>query len=190
MSRTFTLVLSLLFSVFMAILAIYYFSTGDHLKGWVGIGGFLCGVFPLLLLLIIKLEFNVPLIFFYFLFLFGSLFLGSMLHWYALGWWDTFLHFTSGILLGFTGVALYERLILRNAGNEISALLIFLFVLGIATLGGVLWEIFEFSCDHLAHTHMQFGNTDTMKDLIADTSGGLVIALWSGIRTKMKLSKN
>ncbi|MED1204702.1 hypothetical protein [Heyndrickxia acidicola] len=186
MNRTFTVVLSTAFMILMAGLAIYYFAAGATLKGWVGIGGILCGLFPLLLVWITKLEFKRPLITFYFVFLLGCFLFGDMLQWYSLGWWDTFLHFISGILLGFTAIALYERLVLRKAGNGMSAWFVFLFVLGMATLGGVLWEIYEFSGDHLAHTHMQYGNTDTMKDLIADTAGGLIIALWSGIRTKRK----
>jgi hypothetical protein len=186
MNRTFAIILSSVFMVFMAGMALYFFSAGAPLKAWVGIGGILCGLLPLLLLWITKLEFTVPLIAFYFVFLLGSLFCGDMLQWYSLGWWDTFLHFISGLLLGYTGIALYERLVLRSAGHGISAWFVFLFVLGMATLGGVLWEIYEFSGDHLAHTHMQYGNTDTMKDLIADTVGGLIVALWAGIRTRRK----
>lgn len=33
------------------------------------------------------------------------------------------------------------------------------------------------------------GNKDTMTDLIADTVGGLIIAMWAGVRTKVKARK-
>ena len=44
-----------------------------------------------------KAIFNLPLIISYFIFLFGSQYLGSILNWYGLGWWDTFIHFFSGV---------------------------------------------------------------------------------------------
>jgi hypothetical protein len=34
------------------------------------------------------------------------------------------------------------------------------------------------------------GNDDTMIDLISDTGGGLIISLWAGVRTKIKLRKS
>ncbi|WP_338069104.1 hypothetical protein [Priestia filamentosa] len=33
------------------------------------------------------------------------------------------------------------------------------------------------------------GNKDTMVDLVADAVGGLIIAIWAGIRTKVKKNK-
>lgn len=124
---------------------------------------------------------------FLFSFLTGSQYFGSIRGWYGLGWWDTFLHFVSGLLLGFAAIALYERLVHRDAGKAISAWFVFLFVLGFAALGGVMWEIYEFSGDQFFGTTLQGGgNKDTMTDLIADVLGGLVVATGSGIRTKRK----
>lgn len=137
-----------------------------------------------------KLQFNLPIIISYLIFLFASQFLGSILGWYGLGWWDTFLHLLSGSLLAFTGIALYERLVYRNAGKEISPWFVFLFTLSFSALGGVIWEIYEFSSDQLFGMTLQGGgNTDTMIDLIADTIGGLIIAVWAGVRTKIKVKK-
>jgi hypothetical protein len=191
MNRKVVIGISLVFIVFMVILAVYHFSTGETKKGAVAIGGIVCGAVPLGLALFTKLQFNLPIIISYFIFLFGSQYLGSIRGWYGLGWWDTFMHFISGGLLSFTAIALYERLIHRSAGKGISPWFVFLFAFGFATLGGVLWETYEFSADQFFGTSMQGGgNTDTMTDLIADTLGGLVIAIWSGIRTKIKLKKN
>jgi hypothetical protein len=190
MNRKLVIFLSSLYVVFMAILAVYYHNIEESFKSTVSIGGIVCGAIPLLLALFTKLKFNLPLVISYLIFLVGSQYLGSILGWYGLGWWDTFLHFLSGAILAFAGVALYERLVHRDARPEISPWFIFWFVLSFAALGGVLWEIYEFSSDQFFNMTLQGGgNDDTMVDLISDTAGGLAIAIWSGARTRMKLNK-
>jgi hypothetical protein len=190
LNRKLVITLSLLYVIFMIILAFYYHSIGQSFKSTVAMGGILCGAVPLLLALFTKLQFNLPIVFSYLIFLVGSQYLGSILGWYGLGWWDTFMHFISGAILAFSGIALYERLIHRAAGHEISPWFVFLFTLSFASLGGVLWEVYEFSCDQLFGMTLQGGgNKDTMTDLIADTSGGLVIAIWTFVRTKLKLKE-
>ncbi|MGG4265874.1 hypothetical protein [Peribacillus simplex] len=182
--------LSLVYVLFMAGLSIFYYTTDETFKSLVSIGGVVCGAIPLLLALFTKLQFNLPIVISYLIFLFGSQYLGSILGWYGLGWWDTFLHFLSGALLAFTAIALYERLVHRNAGSGISPWFVFLFTLSFSALGGVIWEIYEFSSDQLFGMTLQGGgNKDTMTDLIADTVGGLIIAMWAGVRTKAKIRK-
>jgi hypothetical protein len=191
MNRKLVIILSALYVIFMVILAFYYRNMGESFKSTVAIGGIVCGAVPLLLALFTKLQFNLPLVLSYLIFLVGSQYFGSIRGWYGLGWWDTFLHLVSGAILAFAGIALYERLIHRNAGNEISPWFVFWFTLSFAALGGVLWEIYEFSADQFFNMTLQGGgNKDTMTDLIADTVGGLIIAVWSGIRTSYKLKKN
>jgi len=190
MKRKLVIIMSLLYILFMAILAFYYHSNGQSFKSTVAMGGILCGAVPLLLALFTKLQFNLPIVISYLIFLVGSQYLGSILGWYGLGWWDTFMHFISGAILAFSGIALYERLIHRAAGHDISPWFVFLFTLSFPAFGGVLWEVYEFSCDQFFGMTLQGGgNTDTMTDLIADTLGGLVIAIWSFIRTKIKLKQ-
>ncbi|MDR4948186.1 hypothetical protein [Neobacillus cucumis] len=182
--------ISLMYVIFMACLAVYYHNIDQTFKSTVAIGGIVCGAVPLGLALFTKLQFNLPIVISYIIFLIGSQYFGSILGWYGLGWWDTFMHFVSGAILAFSGIALYERLIHRDAGYEISPWFVFLFTSSFAAFGGVLWEIYEFSCDQLFGMTLQGGgNTDTMTDLIADTGGGLVIAISAFIRTKIKLKK-
>ena len=189
MNRKLVLFFSSIYVLFMAAIAIFYYINDAIYTSLVGIGGVVCGAIPLLLALFTKLQFNLPIILSYLIFLFGSQYLGSILGWYGLGWWDTFLHVISGVILAFTGIALYERLAHRSAGKEISPWFVFLFTFSFAVLGGVIWEIYEFSSDQFFETTTQGGgNKDTMTDLIADTVGGLVIAVWTGLRTKMKLN--
>jgi len=190
MNRKLVILLSLIYVLFMAALAVYYFTHNVSFKGTVAIGGVICGAVPLLLALFTKLQFNLPIVISYLVFLVGSQYFGSILGWYGLGWWDTFMHFVSGAILSFSAIALYERLIHRNAGDEISPWFVFLFTLSFAALGGVLWEVYEFSSDQFFDMTLQGGgNKDTMTDLIADTIGGLVIAAVAGIRTRAKLKK-
>lgn len=190
MNRKLVILLSAIYVIFMAILAVYYYKNGQSFKASVAIGGIVCGAIPLLLALFTKLQFNLPIVISYLIFLVGSQYLGSIRGWYGLGWWDTFLHVVSGAILAFAGIALYERMIHRNAGAAISPWFVFLFILSFAVFGGVIWEVYEFSCDQFFGMNLQGGgNKDTMTDLIADTAGGLIIGIWAGIRTRIKLKQ-
>lgn len=187
MKRLLVVVLCLGYALFMAAISIYYKNEGESFKSLVAISGIFCGLLPLLLGTFTKFKFNLPIIFSYLLFLLGSQYLGSILGWYGLGWWDILMHFISGGLLAFTGIALYERMIHRNAGGQISPWFVFLFTSSFAALGGVLWEFYEFSGDQFFDMTLQGGgNKDTMYDLIADAAGGILIGIWAGVRTKIK----
>lgn len=52
------------------------------------------------------------------------------------------------------------------------AFFIVMFVMAV----GVLWEIMEFANDSLAHTHLQYGLSDTMFDLFFDGVAGFAVA--------------
>ncbi|MFC3884808.1 hypothetical protein ACFOU2_15565 [Bacillus songklensis] len=190
MKRKVIIIISLIYVLFMAALFVFYFSKDDSYRYLIAIGGIICGAVPLILVRFTKIKFNMPIMLSYLAFIFGSQFLGSILGFYGLGWWDTFLHFLSGALLGFVAIALFERMTHKQARHDISCWLVFLFVLSFAVLGGVLWEIYEFSGDQFFDMTMQGGgNTDTMIDLTADAAGGLVIAISAAIRTKRKFEK-
>ncbi|EIT85682.1 hypothetical protein A374_07594 [Fictibacillus macauensis ZFHKF-1] len=174
-----------LYTVIMVLCLVYFYEKGNVHSYQVAIGGIVCGLMPIVLNRLTKRFFNAPMILSYVLFLVGSQLLGSLAHFYSLGWWDTCIHFFSGILLAFVAVALYERLLGKEASSPLSVWLILLFVWGFAVFGGVLWEVYEFSMDHLFGMHLQGGgNDDTMTDLIADTIGGGVIALFIALRGK------
>lgn len=131
----------------------------------------------------------MPIMISYFVFLFASQYLGSILDFYRFGWWDTFLHLLSGALLAFVAIALYERMTHKEARKEISYWLVFLFVLSFSVFGGVVWEIYEFSMDQFFGMTLQGGgNFDTMVDLLADTSGAIVIAAIAAFRTKKRFT--
>lgn len=189
MNRKLVITFSSAYVLFMAVLIIFYYINGESYKTLVAVGGVVCGAIPLLLALFTKLQFNLPIVISYLIFLFASQYLGTIRNWYGLGWWDTFVHFISGAILSFTAIALFERLTHVKMNKEISPWFIFLFTLSFATLGGVIWEIYEFSVSYFFNMVLQANNTDTMTDLIADTLGGLIVAIWSGVRTKSKYKK-
>ncbi|RYL93090.1 hypothetical protein EWI07_08305 [Sporolactobacillus sp. THM7-4] len=188
MRRKLIIFFSSLYVGFMAVVAVYYYLLGSSFYGSVGLAGVLCGAVPLVTAGFTRLPFNLPIVVSYLIFLFGAQYLGSILNWYGLGWWDTFVHGISGAILAFCAIASCERLVHPGAGSRMSPLFVFLFTVSITALGGVLWEIYEFSSDYLFGTTMQGpgggNNEDTMTDLIADVIGGLVIALWNVLQTK------
>ena len=50
------------------------------------------------------------------------------------------------------------------------------FILTFTLAAGVVWEIYEFTCDQVFGTDLQHGNIDTMVDLIVDLIGALIVA--------------
>ncbi|NNF04928.1 MAG: hypothetical protein HKN17_10735 [Rhodothermales bacterium] len=120
------------------------------------------------------------------LFVFASLFLGEVLDYYQrLWWWDMMLHTVSGLLLGITGFLLVYVMNESDLfGLDMSPGFVVLFAFMFAVGMGAIWEIFEFAMDQLFGTDMQkemlgdpSGLTDTMWDLIADTTGAAVISV-------------
>jgi len=47
----------------------------------------------------------------------------------------------------------------------------------ISLAGGALWEIGEYASDRFFGTHEQKGLDDTMKDLIVDLLGGIIVSV-------------
>ena len=115
------------------------------------------------------------------LFIFLTLFLGSVAQFYDwIPFWDKFLHFQSGLLLGATG---YVLVYILNEHKKIHLNLspgfVSLFAVTFSISMGVVWEVFEFTSDLiLGSTLWQgVGVTDTMLDLIADGVGALIISI-------------
>ncbi|MEH6937797.1 hypothetical protein V7056_08030 [Bacillus sp. JJ664] len=191
MKRGFQTILSLGYSVLMVALFFIFFLKGDTYRYQIAIGGIICGLIPFALDKFLKIRFTMPFIISYFAFLIASQCLGSMLKLYSLGWWDTpFLHLLSGALMSFLAVDLMEKFTTDQSRSEMSAWFIFLYVLSFGVFGGVLWEIYEFSADQFLGTSTQGGgNFDTMTDLVADTVGALIIAIWVARRSKVKTIK-
>ena len=126
----------------------------------------------------------------YIIFLFCAIFLGEVGNFYHLiPFWDMILHgFSAGMLgaLGFMIVTYLNQS--DHLEDALTPFFVALFSFGFAMTIGVFWEIYEFAADALLGTNMQkfitANNTvlegqealfDTMKDLIINTTGALII---------------
>lgn len=123
-------------------------------------------------------------------FVFLSIFLGSVRGYYDYWWWDVVLHTSSGFLLGIVGflsVFLLNRT--DRIPREMRPIFVCFFAVTFAVFLGVVWEIFEFACD-VAWPSMDMqsadsGVRDTMSDLIVDTLGAVIVAAmgWAYLRS-------
>lgn len=153
------------------------------IKHWVGTAG---GSIVLVLTFIVdyinhkflKIDYTITAtVYFYCIF---SLVMGNMWNFYdKIEWWDLLMHILSGIILGIIGNVILSKNLRKI---EVKKVLRFFFIVGMACIGGVVWEIYEFAIDSLFNLNTQIakesGITDTMWDLIMDLIGGIVIAMY------------
>ena len=153
-----------------------------------------------------KFKFEVPpfLYIFYIFFLYCAIFLGEVRSfYYKFKWWDSFLHGTSSLMLGFFGfmvISIINRD--ENTVLNLSPFFLCLFAFCFAVTVGALWEIYEFTFDGLLGLNMQKFMTsdgtvltghaalaDTMKDIITDSAGALVAVIigYIGLKKDKKL---
>lgn len=104
---------------------------------------------------------------------------------------DFALHFWGGIF-----IALFAIQVINNKSqiiNRKSRFIYFLFVLGIVSLFGVLWEFAQFGMDQLKITFelsiidFQPNPKDTMYDLFANIIGGIFVLLLTFLNKKQNL---
>ncbi len=163
------------------------------------------GIFALMLpgFLMKKVKIMIPsyMIIAYALFLYCAIYLGEVrAFYYNVPNWDTILHAFSGMMLaalGFSFISILNRS--ERVPMNLSPAFVACFTLCFAVTLGVIWEVYEFLADIILHTNMQkyafedgtlkIGNAalfDTMKDLITDFIGALVIAIIGYISQKTR----
>ena len=93
------------------------------------------------------------------------------LYW-AYSWFDTPMHFLGGLAAGVLALDIWHFAMRAPYGRHVRILRV-LFVLGLVSLIGVLWELHEYLLD-LRHypAVLQPSIADTMKDLMMDLLGG------------------
>jgi len=106
----------------------------------------------------------------------------------SLWWYDHVTHALSASVVAAGGYAITRALDVHSDDvhfpREFMVVFIFLFVLAF----GVLWEVIEFSVSALSGlvglgtVLTQYGLEDTMLDLVFDTVGAVIVALWGGAR--------
>ena len=137
----------------------------------------------------------------YALFLYGAIYLGEVRDfYYAVPHWDTILHTLSG---GMLGAFSYSIIVFLNKTDRVPLSLtpafVAVFTLCFSITLGVVWEIYEFASDAILGLNMQkailrdgtplvgkAALSDTMKDLIVDSIGALVISVIGYVSLKYK----
>lgn len=125
----------------------------------------------------IRIANSVELVYLAFIFL--AQLLGSVMHFYGIiYWYDSLVHFVSGILTAL--LALY-LLLLFNKYDEKSLVFNILYLVSITLMIAAFWEIFEFSADSIlggnAQRVIETGVTDTMKDMICALLGCTLVCI-------------
>ena len=105
--------------------------------------------------------------------------------------YDSLLHFISGIMLSVLGFIIINTFCQKSIKSPLSPFFISFFAFTFALSLGVFWEIIEYNFDKYLDTNMQVYRNrytnenyvgrealnDTMKDLMLDASGGLIVSL-------------
>lgn len=146
------------------------------------------------------------------IFAFLGLVLGDGLNWYGkIPWWDSVLHFASGVILSFIALWLMQMMVGAHKINYMNKILIYLFVGAFSLACGAFWELCEYSVDDIFKTNNQqyMASTrgtiiskddiplqghaalaDTMKDLVLDLDGALVVIGYECSKNGIKKKRN
>lgn len=133
------------------------------------------------------------------LFIAGAQIFGTVLEFYhKFLWWDTMLHFASGIIFYFVGETFIKQLNEKTTKANISTIIIIAFSIFFALSSGVTWEIFEFVVDISLGQNMQITDglsgreavMDTMVDLISLTFGTIIVSIIDIYRKRKELTKS
>ncbi|KEI97233.1 membrane protein [Clostridium botulinum A2B7 92] len=150
----------------------------DYYFTLIGVAAFILTFIPSLIFKIMKIEPDKRLYLSIIIFIFISLYLGTLNNFYRYTWWDTMLHTISGMIIGFFAIIILKKHSPNKCIDNYDKIFIFIFILSFAALCGVVWEIYEFTVDTLFNLDMQgveyTGVTDTMVDLIADLIGSII----------------
>lgn len=150
-----------------------------------------------------KLRIDIPsnMLILYTIFLYCAIYLGEVKSfYYNVPHWDTILHTFSGAMIGALG---FSFVTLLNKTEEVpinlSPIFVCLFSFCFAVTLGVFWEFYEFAFDGVLHLNMQkfaledgtqlIGRaalSDTMKDLIVDAVGALIMSIIGYISLRYK----
>ena len=101
----------------------------------------------------------------------------------SIWWWDHFTHTLSSSVVAAVGYTSFRVLDEHSGEIHVPKKMMFVFILVFVMAFGVIWELLEFGLAQLADILggepilTQYGLEDTMKDLVFDTVGGLLVAL-------------
>lgn len=121
-----------------------------------------------------------------FLHAFGTVGLpGAEMHPYrSIWWWDHMTHTFSASIVAGAGYVTVRAIDVHTDAVSFPSRFVFVFILLFTIAFGVFWEVIEFAIAQVAAVTggptvlIQYGIEDTMKDLVFDTVGGIVVGLW------------
>jgi len=186
---SFALLFKWLFRAILLILFIYYSVIGsvnnaNYISNILLI--LLASFVPDIALNVFKVKMSNSVDFLLQFFIFLALFLGRMYNMYSiLPWWDLFLHFASGVLLGFLSLAILKLLIGKNNIKILPPLFVGIYILLFTIAGAALWEFWEFAGDQLFGLDSQLNSLiDTMTDMIMGSLSGTLISIMGFLHIK------
>lgn len=181
--KGFSIFLGIFYGIFYLV-SIYKYITAFKLDKLIASLSLLASIFiPFIaskLLLKKRIELS-PLFHIIFLsFIFAASYLGTVCNFYNIyPWWDTVLHFLSGVFFAMLGVYLINIFTLKKVIGHIKSLALILFIsLCLSITATTLWEVFEYICDTLLKTDMtNHSLDDTMIDTISGCLGALATCI-------------
>lgn len=146
---------------------------------------------PFLIKKILRYKMSETLTFFYYLFIFIALVLGSIRGLYqTVEWFDLLSHCLSGIIFSLTALIILKKYGLLQKDNILFVIIFNIcFNLAIASF----WEFFEFISDKILGGDTQWvkltGVDDTMTDMLIALLGASIFNLYYIIKMKINSSK-
>lgn len=110
--------------------------------------------------------------------------LGSFGFYGAVWWWDHLTHALSASVVAAIGYTVVRSVDLHAEDIDLPNRFMFIFILLTVIAFGVVWELFEYGLDLIAELTgismplAQHGLDDTMKDMMFNTLGALVVAIF------------
>jgi hypothetical protein len=101
--------------------------------------------------------------------------------------WDHFTHALSSSVVAAVGYSTARALDVHSPDIHLPRRFMFVFILLFVLAFGVVWEIIEFGLGELARLQgnrallTQSGLDDSMLDLVFDTIGGIIVAVWGTV---------
>ncbi|WP_306059886.1 hypothetical protein [Natronococcus wangiae] len=102
-------------------------------------------------------------------------------------WWDHVTHALSASVVAAVGYATVRAVDKHSEEVYLPPAFISVLVLVFVLAFGVLWELLEFGVGIIAESFgttevlTQYGAEDTLMDLVFNTLGGIVVAIWGGV---------
>ncbi len=102
----------------------------------------------------------------------------------SIGWWDHFTHALSSSVVAAAGYSTARALDEHSDNIYLPPKFMFVYILLFVLAFGVLWEVIEFTLGEIARITgnktllAQHGLEDSMLDLVFDTVGALLVAIW------------